>query len=65
MTRSTTRYAALALIDTRANYLIVKAFRTSRRASPCWTARNPFDGAVSRGAAGVYSRRHVWAEPPP
>lgn len=62
VTRSTTRYAALALIDTQANYLIVKAFQytslTSVTLLDC--AAIPFSMALSRAAlGGVYSRRHV------
>ena len=61
-TRSTARYAALALIDTQANYLIVKAFQytslTSVTLLDC--AAIPFSMALSRAAlGGVYSRRHV------
>ena len=62
VTRSTARYAALALIDTQANYLIVKAFQytslTSVTLLDC--AAIPFSMALSRAAlGGVYSRRHV------
>ena len=61
-TRSTARYAALALIDTQANYLIVKAFQytslTSVTLLDC--AAIPFSMALSRVAlGGVYSGRHV------
>ena len=62
VTRSTVRYATLALIDTQANYLIVKAFQytslTSVTLLDC--AAIPFSMALSRAAlGGAYSRRHV------
>lgn len=63
VTRSTARYAALALIDTQANYFIVKAFQytslTSVTLLDC--AAIPFSMALSRAAlGGAYSRRHVF-----
>ena len=63
VTRSPARYATLALIDTQANYLIVKAFQytslTSVTLLDC--AAIPFSIALSRAAlGGVYSRRHLF-----
>ena len=60
--RSLARYAALSVIDTQANYLIVQAFRytslTSVTLLDC--AAIPFSMALSRAAlGGAYARGHV------
>lgn len=60
--RSSARYAALSVIDTQANYLIVQAFRytslTSVTLLDC--AAIPFSMALSRAAlGGAYARGHV------
>ena len=66
MTRSTTRYAALALIDTQANYLIVKAFQyTSLTGVTVGLRGNPFDGCLARRLAACTREDTSWAEPPP